>query len=119
MRATSLHRPTRILGGWLALWNAVLQAAYEARVRGVSELLWDAMDQDGNGRITRDESRLWFDGYGISRAAADGAFAACDLNGDGYVSRDEWLILVDQFFFAMDAADPGTLLFGPLDGDDA
>lgn len=107
------------LDGWLALWNAVLQAAYETHVRGVSELLWDTMDRDGNGRITRDESRLWFDGYGLSSLAADQAFAACDLNGDGYVSREEWLVLVDQFFFSMDAADPGTLLFGPLEGDDA
>src|SRR6186713_33689 len=71
------------LDGWLALWNAVLQAAYEDRVREVSELLWDAMDRDGDGRITRVESHLFFDAYGLSAAVADDAFDACDLNFDG------------------------------------
>jgi hypothetical protein len=104
------------LDGWLALWNAVLQAAYDDRVRGVSELLWETMDTDGDGRITRQESGRWFEAYGLSPADAGVAIAACDLNGDGFVSREEWLVLVDQFFLSMNPADPGNLLFGPLEG---
>jgi hypothetical protein len=107
------------LEGWLALWNAVIEVSYEDRVWGVADLLWETMDRDGNGQITREESRCWFDAYGVKGDAADRTFAACDLNGDGYISRDEWRLLVEQFFYSMNPADPGNIVFGPLTEDGA
>lgn len=104
------------LEGWLALWNSILQAAYEERVRGVAELLWETMDGDGDGRITREESHLWFEAYGLTADDAERTFTRCDRDGSGFVTRDEWLAQIDQFFLSMDPADPGNLFFGPLDG---
>ena len=107
------------LDGWIGLWEAILEVAYESHVRGVSELLWEMMDTDGDGRVTRDQSLLWFSGYGVSTDTAEYSFTSADLNSDGYVSREEWLVLVDQFFLSKNPADPGNLIFGPLEGVDS
>ncbi|MCB9569580.1 MAG: EF-hand domain-containing protein [Myxococcales bacterium] len=102
------------LGAWIELWTAILEAGFGARVLGLCEHLFAGMDIDGDGKITADESRQWFEIFGLDPAGADATFAACDLNGDGFITRDEWIQLVDQFFFSDDPAAPGNLLFGAL-----
>jgi hypothetical protein len=100
--------------GWIALWNAILQASYNERVAALCEVLFESMDADGDGWISLDESRQWFAAYTGDPAEADAVFPRCDLDGDGRVSRGEWLALVDEFFFGSEPDAPGNLIFGRL-----
>jgi Ca2+-binding EF-hand superfamily protein len=102
------------LESWLALWNAVLQASFEDRVLSLVEHLFRGMDTDGDGEITSNEYRTWFEILGIDRAQSDEVFQRCDLDGDGHITKSEWLLLVEDFFFSDDPSAVGNDIFGKI-----
>jgi Ca2+-binding EF-hand superfamily protein len=63
--------------------------------------LFDELDADHDGKLTRSELR-W-------RRLSRRAFAAADTDKDGTLSKDEYLALVERLFKAADVDHDGTL----------
>ena len=89
--------------------------AIRAYARGDVQLMFDAMDTDGDGRITIDEYRTYLETCGLNRAGAASFFAHADLDEDGRVSRAEMTHAVEEYLVSDDPAAAGNYLFGPLD----
>lgn len=90
--------------------------AIRAYARGDVQLMFDAMDADGDGKITVDEYRQYLEVCGIDVSAADSFFAHADLNEDGLVTRAEMTHAMEEYLLSDDPASGGNWLFGPLDG---
>lgn len=89
--------------------------AIRAYARGDVQLMFDAMDVDGDGKITVDEYRQYLDVCGLDASAADVFFAHADLNEDGLVTRAEMAHAVEEYLVSDDPASGGNFLFGPLE----
>lgn len=85
---------------------------YAKYVAPVAAGLFDLVDEDGDGAISVQEYRNFFEGYRIARDLADDAFARMDLNGDGQLSKEELLQHVHDFHCSNDPAAPGNWLLG-------
>lgn len=89
--------------------------AVRAYARGDVQLLFDAMDLDGDGRITVDEYRDYLTVCGVDPAAADPFFDHADLDRDGRITRQEMAHAFEEFLLSENPASGSNLLFGPLD----
>ncbi|MDQ3555590.1 MAG: EF-hand domain-containing protein [Gemmatimonadota bacterium] len=90
------------------------RAAVRAYARGDVQLLFDAMDTDGDGRVTGDEYRVYLEVCGIDTSGADAFFAHADVNQDGRITRDEMAHAVEEFLLSENPGAGGNHLFGPL-----
>ena len=78
------------------------------------ELLYGAIDADGDGNITKEEYSEWLKALGLADDTdIDSAFAGFDTNQDGTLSRDEFLNLYHQFWSEFDPSVPGHRWIGP------
>lgn len=66
-----------------------LSAADRKEVEAEANEVFDAIDQNGDGYITRDELAQHLTGTGYSMRAIDGMFGSIDSNADGKISRAE------------------------------
>ncbi|MFF8729447.1 EF-hand domain-containing protein [Streptomyces sp. NPDC015171] len=83
-------------------------------VAATAETIFDAVDEDGDGRISPPEHRRLVDTWhGESVDIAD-VFDQLDQDGDGYLSRPEFTELWIQFWISDDPGDPGNQLCGPI-----
>ena len=83
-------------------------------VAATAETVFDAVDDNGDGRISPAEHRRLVDTwYGESVDVAD-VFGHLDQDGDGYLGRPEFIELWIQFWTSDDPADPGNHLCGPV-----
>jgi Ca2+-binding EF-hand superfamily protein len=89
--------------------------AIRAYARGDVQLMFDAMDADGDGRITKEEYRLYLEACGLDASGADTFFAHADLNEDDHVTRAEMTHAVEEYLVSDDPASSSNVLFGPLD----
>ena len=89
--------------------------AIRAYARGDVQLMFEAMDADGDDRITVDEYRTYLKVCGLDASGADAFFAHADLDEDGRVTRDEMTHAVEEYLVSDDPAAGGNFLFGPLD----
>jgi Ca2+-binding EF-hand superfamily protein len=88
-------------------------------VRATAEAIFDVVDADGDGRISRAEHRRLIDvWHGRSTDTGD-VFDLLDLDGDGYLSRSGFAELWLQFWVSDDPAEPGNFVCGPLPGREA
>jgi juvenile hormone diol kinase len=97
---------------------ASLTAAVEAGVRSDDELLpmlFEMIDADGDGVISLDEHRQFFEAFGIDVELSPDVFAALDTDGDGSVQRDEFLEAGAKFFFYDEPDAPGNQFWGPVE----
>lgn len=85
-----------------------------AYARGDVQLLFDAMDTDGDERISADEYRTYLEVCGLDAAAADSFFAHADLDEDGRITRSEMTHAVEEFLLSEDPAAGGNFLLGPI-----
>ena len=68
----------------------------DKEIRGVSDALFDIIDQDGDGRVTEAEVKVYTDLF-LEECGSDedakrrllAIFGALDLNGNGSLSKDE------------------------------
>lgn len=99
---------------WLEYSDALFSTpgVYDSLVRPVAKMIFDTFDADGDGRVSLEEWRGFFECYSIDPTEADVCFGDLDLDGDGYVSRSELVDLVGQFFLSSDPSAPGNQLFG-------
>ncbi|MFB7032760.1 MULTISPECIES: EF-hand domain-containing protein [unclassified Streptomyces] len=83
-------------------------------VAATAETVFDAVDENGDGRISPAEHRRLVDTWhGGSVDVAD-VFDLLDQDGDGYLSRPEFTELWVQFWISDDPAEPGNQLCGPV-----
>jgi Ca2+-binding EF-hand superfamily protein len=99
---------------FLAFHDGILAAAgaYDGTIKALATFIFEALDADGDGRITLAEHKAFYKAYGIPEALADEIFPKLDVDHDGHLTRGEVSDLVTQFFFSSAAESPGNLLFG-------
>ncbi|MFJ9518545.1 EF-hand domain-containing protein [Kitasatospora sp. NPDC101801] len=87
-----------------------------AAVSTTADTIFDAVDENGDGRISRSEHQRLVETWNGQSVDTDGIFDLLDLDGDGYLSRAEFALLWVQFWISDDPAEPGNLLCGRIPG---
>ncbi|MBM7167612.1 EF-hand domain-containing protein [Streptomyces sp. G44] len=82
------------------------------RTEHVSHAVFDIMDVDGDGQITREEFSRLLEVWSVTAPEAMQTFDRMDANGDGVISRQEFLDAVRQFYHSDDPEVPGSHFFG-------
>ena len=93
------------------------RGAVRAYARGDVQLLFDAMDLDGDGKIVLDEYRTYLEVSGVDASGAEVFFAHADLDEDGRITRAEMAHAVEEFLLSENPEAGGNYLFGPLDAE--
>lgn len=79
----------------------------------LTNLIFERLDVDGNGEISRQEYEQGFlAGLSDSNLSED-IFSKLDTNGDGHLSKEEILQHVHDFFYSDDPEAPGNWILGP------
>ncbi|WP_069464168.1 EF-hand domain-containing protein [Actinacidiphila rubida] len=81
-------------------------------VTATAGVVFDAIDTDGDGRISPEEHRRLVETWNGEPVDMTGVFPLLDPNGDGYLSREEFALLWRQFWISDDPAEPGNWLCG-------
>ncbi|MEV4220456.1 EF-hand domain-containing protein [Nonomuraea sp. NPDC049725] len=81
-------------------------------VDATAEAMFDAIDEDGDGRISPAEYRRMIEAWNGGPTDTTAAFARLDADGDGAVSRTEFILHWGEFWAGDDPAAPGTHVFG-------
>lgn len=83
-------------------------------MRPLAALVFQTIDADGDGKITRKEYHDFFRAFRIPESDADVSFDHLDMNRDGYVTEDEIFSAVTEFHFSDDPKATGNWLYGPI-----
>ncbi|MGW6414484.1 EF-hand domain-containing protein [Streptomyces sp. NPDC055055] len=83
-------------------------------VAATAETIFDAVDENGDGRISPGEHRRLVDTWHGERVDVADVFDRLDQDGDGYLSRPEFTELWIQFWVSDDPAEPGNHLCGAV-----
>jgi len=83
-------------------------------VNATSDAVFDAVDENGDGRISRAEHRRLVDTWHGQEVDTGDVFELLDRDGDRRLGRSEFALLWAQFWISDNPADPGHLLCGPL-----
>ncbi|MFF9089943.1 EF-hand domain-containing protein [Streptomyces sp. NPDC014991] len=100
------------LDGLLAMVD--LLPAMRDVVAVTAETVFDAVDENGDGRISPAEHRRLVDTWHGEDVDIADVFDHLDHDGDGYLSRPEFTELWTQFWISDDPAEPGNRLCGPV-----
>jgi Ca2+-binding EF-hand superfamily protein len=85
----------------------------DAEVMATADSMFDAIDENGDGRIGIEEHKQVVEAWKGSDAGVDEVFPQLDRDGDGYLSRAEFRELWADFWRGDDSASPGQWVFGP------
>jgi Ca2+-binding EF-hand superfamily protein len=83
-----------------------------AEVTATAGTVFDAVDTDGDGRISPEEHRRLVETWSGQPVDVTGVFELIDADGDGHLDREEFAVLWRQFWTSDDPAEPGNRLFG-------
>ncbi|MFF0559630.1 EF-hand domain-containing protein [Streptomyces sp. NPDC004266] len=83
-------------------------------VAETAETVFDAVDENGDGRISPVEHRRLVDTWHGESVDLGDVFDRLDRDGDGHLSRTEFTELWIQFWTSDDPAEPGNQLCGPV-----
>jgi hypothetical protein len=81
-------------------------------VLATAEAMFEAIDEDGDGRISAEEYRRLIEAWSGRTTDTDEIFPLLDLDGDGHLSRTEFGRLWREFWAGDDPGAPGSLVFG-------
>lgn len=81
-------------------------------VTGTAEVMFDAIDENGDGELSRAEYRQLIEAWNGTATDTDEIFGLLDLDGDGHVSRKEFVEHWTEFWAGDDPNAPGTWVFG-------
>jgi Ca2+-binding EF-hand superfamily protein len=81
-------------------------------VTGTADAMFEAIDENADGRISRAEYRQLIEAWTGQETDTDKVFPLLDLDADGHLSRDEFRQLWTQFWAGDDPESPGTWVFG-------
>ena len=87
-------------------------SAQPAAVTGTADAMFDAVDENADGRISSDEYRQAIEAWTGKTTDTDAIFPVLDLNGDGHLSREEFAELWTEFWAGDNPDAPGSLVFG-------
>lgn len=127
-------RLTSIMMGW---WDTLLAAAHPSgdgrdgkvtldevltvvdrldampdAVTGTAEAMFEAVDENGDERISAGEYNRLIEAWSGRPTDTDAIFPLLDLDGDGHLSREEFVRLWTEFWAGDDPEAPGTWVFG-------
>lgn len=88
--------------------------AMVASVTATADTVFDAVDVNGDGRISPEEHRRLVETWNGQPVDMTGVFELLDANRDGHLSREEFALLWRQFWISDDPAEPGNLLCGRI-----
>ncbi|GGV08573.1 calcium sensor EFh [Streptomyces litmocidini] len=83
-------------------------------VAETAEAVFDAVDENGDGRISPAEHRRLVDTWHGESIDLGDVFDRLDQDGDGYLGRTEFTELWIQFWISDDPSEPGNQLCGPV-----
>ena len=100
---------------WISYYDKILgdEKAYDEELHTLMDIVFEAFDNNGDGKICREEWEHLFTIYNICPIYADKVFEKLDLNGDGYLDRSEVMNLIHRFFYSDDEMDVANRMFGP------
>jgi Ca2+-binding EF-hand superfamily protein len=81
-------------------------------VVATANAMFDAIDANGDGRISSEEYKQVVTGWMGYEAETGDIFPQLDLNSDGYISRDEFAELWFGFWAGADESSPSKYVFG-------
>ncbi|MGH3375924.1 MAG: EF-hand domain-containing protein [Actinoallomurus sp.] len=81
-------------------------------VLGTAEAMFEAIDEDGDGRISAEEYHRLIEAWSGLPTDTDEVFPLLDRDGDGYLSRTEFGRLWKEFWGGDDPDAPGSWVFG-------
>ncbi len=79
-----------------------------------SEVLFNAFDLNGSGRISAKEYKQFFAAAGVNADWSNDVFERLDMNQSGTITVDEFVLLHQQFFSSDDPDSPGNWFYGPI-----
>ncbi|WP_242884155.1 EF-hand domain-containing protein [Actinomadura litoris] len=85
-------------------------------VTTTASLMFEAVDENGDGRISPAEYRRMIEAWSGGRADVADTFALLDTDGDGVISREEFAAHWFEFWAGDDPAAPGSRVFGRVPG---
>ncbi|MET7336687.1 EF-hand domain-containing protein [Nonomuraea sp. NPDC005650] len=85
---------------------------YLHTVDAVCHAVFDAIDTNGDGRITWEEFARMYCAADVQTIATRVAFDHLDTDGDGAVSREEFVAGANALLSSADASQPGTWMLG-------
>ncbi|WP_369363124.1 EF-hand domain-containing protein [Streptomyces sp. CG4] len=97
--------------------EAARAGAVAAHTRKREELrrrLFEAMDRDGDGKVSMAEHRGIFRAFGVSATDAERAFARLDVDQDGSLTIDEMIEATLEYNTSTDPQAGSSELLGPL-----
>ncbi|MFJ8039289.1 EF-hand domain-containing protein [Kitasatospora sp. NPDC096147] len=83
-------------------------------VTATADTVFDAVDENGDGRISREEHRRLIDVWHGRTVETEDVFDHLDLDGDGFLSRPEFALLWAQFWISADPSEPGNVMCGRI-----
>lgn len=87
-------------------------AADPAPVVVTATAMFEAVDEDGDGRISAAEYRQLIETWTGQPTDTDEVFGLLDGDGDGYLSQGEFVVLWTEFWAGDNPNAPGTWVFG-------
>lgn len=81
-------------------------------VAGTAVAMFEAIDENGDGRISASEYRRLIETWNGVATDTDEIFALLDLDGDGEITLPEFSALWTEFWAGDDPLAPGTWVFG-------
>ncbi|MEV5706417.1 EF-hand domain-containing protein [Actinoallomurus sp. NPDC052274] len=81
-------------------------------VTGTAEAMFEAVDENGDGRVSAEEYNRLIEAWNGRPTDTDEIFPLLDLNGDGHLSREEFVRLWTDFWAGDHPEAPGTWVFG-------
>lgn len=105
---------------WYAAWDGFYGSLggetfedFPEWFRDFTDMLFDSLDLDGDGRISRADYATFLEAHGLEEDV-DEVFGHLDLDGDGFLTREEAERLAAQFHLSEDQEAPGRWLYGHL-----
>lgn len=87
---------------------------YESTLDAMASFIFELLDSDGDGKVTRSDYEEFCRAYRIDEADIGPSFERLDRNGDGTLSRQEVLQLVIEFYCSNHPESPGNWFFGSI-----
>jgi Ca2+-binding EF-hand superfamily protein len=111
LAASDLDRDERVTLEEVLLVVDRLGAIPEA-VTGTAEAMFEAIDEDGDGRISAEEYHRLIVAWNGQETDTDAIFPLLDADGDGQLSEEEFVGLWREFWAGDDPDAAGTWVFG-------
>ncbi|MDY7015768.1 MAG: EF-hand domain-containing protein [Cyanobacteriota bacterium] len=113
--ADTSHNKQVNLEEWLNYYDEILSDGqkYNEQVRALVEVLFEAFDRDGDGKINQQEWSELLGVYNISPVYVSSIFPKIDINSDGVLTKEELLELIRDFYYSNDPENPANFMFGP------